>query len=654
VTKGEGLFTGGGEMASRLGAFDWRGHPLGPPEAWPGELKAALGICMHSSLPTAIYWGPELRLLYNDAWSSVPRDRHPWALGRSAEEVWADIWPVIGPQFEQVVGQGRGVSSDGQMLAMERDGVSEETYWNYSLTPIFDTSGAVAGVFNQGAEITDSVLKSRNQSFLLAFGDRLRDMVEDGQADTLANAVEDLAAHLKLDRVGYAVVDDGVATVASSWSAPGLEDTTAKRFALEEFGADEMATLLRGEVISSANIASDPRYGEEERRRYAAYGVGAQMIAPFVRAGRVLSFIFFNTVGPRRWTARDAELARDVAERVWVAADRAEASIRLRASERRFALLFGQASVGLSEVDRAGRFTRVNDSMGRLLDRSPEAIVGMSVAEVTHPEDLDDTTALIGRGAATGDPYTIEKRYLRPDGSSFWAVTSVTPIVDGAGVVSGFFAVTSDVSERKEQERIRSWLLAELNHRVRNNLVTVQSLAHHTKLTTNSPDEFELVFNARLMALSRAHDVLMRETWASAALVDLLAGTLAPYEIEGFPRVTLAGPEVRLSPTAAVTLNLAFHELATNAAKFGALSRPEGRVAVTWSIDAARGDKAVELNWRESGGPEVSAPHRRGFGLRLIERGAPRELGGSAVIDFATNGLACAFQLPLSEKIMRP
>ncbi|MFC7052209.1 sensor histidine kinase [Hansschlegelia quercus] len=641
-------------MASRLGAFDWRGHPLGPPEEWPGELKAALGICMHSSLPTAIYWGPELRLLYNDAWSSVPRDRHPWAVGRPAKEVWADIWPVVGPQFEEVFGRGRGVSSDGQMLAIKRDGVPEETYWNYSLTPIFDASGGVAGVFNQGAEITESVLKSRDQSFLLAFGDRLRDMTEDGQAGALASAVEALAAHLRLDRVGYAAVEDGVATVVRSWSTPRLEDTTAKRFTLDEFGAEEMATLLRGEVISSANIASDPRYGEEERRRYASYSVGAQMVAPFVRAGRVLSFIFFNTIGPRRWTGRDAELARDVAERIWVASDRAEASIRLRASEQRFALLFGQASVGLSEVDRAGRFTRVNDSMGRLLDRSPESIVGMSVADVTHPEDVDDTGAEILRGAETGEPYTIEKRYLKPDGSSFWAVTNVTPVVDAAGLVSGFFAVTTDVGERKEQERIRSWLLAELNHRVRNNLVTVQSLAHHTKLTTSSSDEFERVFNARLMALSRAHDVLMRETWASAALSDLLAGTLAPYEIEGLSRVTLGGPEIRLSPTAAVTLNLAFHELATNAAKFGALSRPEGRVVVTWSVDAARGDGAVELNWRECGGPPVSAPRRRGFGLRLIERGAPRELGGHAIMDFATNGLACAFQLPLSEKIMTP
>jgi len=148
-------------MGERIRAFDWANHPLGSPEHWPVELQAALGICLNSSFPTAIYWGPQLWLLYNDAWSAVPRDRHPEALGKSGKDLWTDIWDVVGPQFAEVLHDGVGITSYDQMLPIERDGRAEETYWNYSLTPIVDRGGQVVGVFNQGHETTDKVLTAR-------------------------------------------------------------------------------------------------------------------------------------------------------------------------------------------------------------------------------------------------------------------------------------------------------------------------------------------------------------------------------------------------------------------------------------------------------------------------------------------------------------
>lgn len=151
-------------MGELIRAHDWSSTPLGRPEAWPQLLRAAVSICLHSSFPTAIYWGPDLRLLYNDAWAPIPAERHPWALGRPGAEVWSDIWDVIAPQFEQVIHTGEGFSTYDELLWMERDGVPTETYWNYSFTPLVDESGAVLGVLNQGNETTDRVLSDRRRA----------------------------------------------------------------------------------------------------------------------------------------------------------------------------------------------------------------------------------------------------------------------------------------------------------------------------------------------------------------------------------------------------------------------------------------------------------------------------------------------------------
>lgn len=154
---------GGGDMGQRIRDHAWADTPLGPIAQWPQSLRSALGICLHSSFPTAIYWGPELRLLYNDAWAPIPGDRHPGALGRPAAEVWPDIWEIIGPQFEQVMANGEGYSTYDQLLPMMRDGRVSETYWNYSFTPIRGERGEIAGIFNQGHETTERILLERSR-----------------------------------------------------------------------------------------------------------------------------------------------------------------------------------------------------------------------------------------------------------------------------------------------------------------------------------------------------------------------------------------------------------------------------------------------------------------------------------------------------------
>ena len=150
-------------MGERIRAFDWANHPLGPPQQWPAALQMTLSLCLNSSFPTAIYWGPEFHVLYNDAWSEIPAEKHPWILGQPAHVGWSDIWDIVGPQFRQVVESGEGLALYEQMLPMVRGGQPRETWWNYSFTPIRDADHRVVGIFNQGNDITALVHARRER-----------------------------------------------------------------------------------------------------------------------------------------------------------------------------------------------------------------------------------------------------------------------------------------------------------------------------------------------------------------------------------------------------------------------------------------------------------------------------------------------------------
>ncbi len=160
-------------MGERIRAFDWANHPLGPPAHWPPTLQTAISLCLNSSFPTAIYWGSGMYTLYNDAWSVIPAERHPGALGQPARELWADIWDTIGPQMAAVFATGEGIAQYEQMLPMVRAGSARETWWNYSFTALRDADNAIGGIFNQGNEVTALVLARRAREAEL---DRMRDL----------------------------------------------------------------------------------------------------------------------------------------------------------------------------------------------------------------------------------------------------------------------------------------------------------------------------------------------------------------------------------------------------------------------------------------------------------------------------------------------
>lgn len=193
-----------------------------------------------------------------------------------------------------------------------------------------------------------------------------------------------------------------------------------------------------------------------------------------------------------------------------------------------------------------------------------------------------------------------------------------------------------------------TFLLRELDHRVKNTLAAVQSIAFHTLRTAPCPAEFVGAFEARLMALSRAHEMLTKQSWGLADLHDILAATLEPFGGLHDPRFRISGPQMRISAERAVTAHMTLHELAVNAAKYGALSTPGGQVDITWSVDETPGARSLTFDWVERGGPPVTGqPDREGFGSRMIKRGLARDLGGRAEMTFAPEGLRYRLWTPL-------
>jgi two-component sensor histidine kinase/integral membrane sensor domain MASE1 len=208
-------------------------------------------------------------------------------------------------------------------------------------------------------------------------------------------------------------------------------------------------------------------------------------------------------------------------------------------------------------------------------------------------------------------------------------------------------AAQREIAERTRAEAHQRLLINELNHRVKNTLATVQSIAAQTQRSADDPRQSYEAFTERLMALSRAHDVLTARRWEGAELRDVVDGAIQPFDAGG-GRFKVSGPSVWLEPQAALALAMALHELATNAAKYGALSVAAGRVSLAWSVKRD-GDDGIELalTWREAQGPKVTPPSRKGFGSRLLERGLAAELNGTGVVDYRPDGLVCAMTAKL-------
>src|SRR5215210_1230197 len=208
-------------------------------------------------------------------------------------------------------------------------------------------------------------------------------------------------------------------------------------------------------------------------------------------------------------------------------------------------------------------------------------------------------------------------------------------------------AAQQEITERRAAEKHRELLINELNHRVKNTLATVQSVAAQTLRTSTLEVEVRNRLDARLIALSDAHNLLTGHNWEGATLEEVVNMALRPHRSDREDRFEVWGPEVHLAPKTALAIAMAIYELATNAIKYGALSDESGRVVIRWQVKETQAEQRLCMEWAEQGGPPVTPPSRKGFGSRLVERGLAAELGGSVQLAFPESGVVCAIDTPL-------
>ena len=229
-------------------------------------------------------------------------------------------------------------------------------------------------------------------------------------------------------------------------------------------------------------------------------------------------------------------------------------------------------------------------------------------------------------------------------GNLRWWDTTVSPIFDDDRRVTRVLATSRDITHEMRSEAQRQLLVNELNHRVKNTLATIQSIAAQSLRNAGVDASVRGAFEGRLMAIAATHNVLTDENWSAASLRQIIDGSVTPYRSHA-GQLTITGEDLMVSPKPAVVMALAFHELAINALKYGALSVGAGRVDIQWSV--CGGDR-LDIEWSEHGGPTVVRPERRGFGSRIVELALPNELGGEVDVDYRAEGLRCRIRSPLA------
>jgi PAS domain S-box-containing protein len=318
----------------------------------------------------------------------------------------------------------------------------------------------------------------------------------------------------------------------------------------------------------------------------------------------------------------------------------------LRESEARFRTIFEQANDFLITTTLDQRITSVNPAVLAALGYLEAEVIGRPISDFMDPDQFAISRAALEEKLAYGGTTRLTLNVRASDGRELiWEVNSRLNL-DEQGRPIGLHAIGRDMTEAKRAEAHLRLLIDELNHRVKNTLAIVQGIAQQTFKAGTEPVAARHAFEGRLAALSEAHNLLTREHWGPVSMAGIIGDAVAPHDAVG-QRFTLEGPDLVLAPRTAISLALAIHELATNAVKHGALSRPEGRVAIRWQRTGTFDEPRLQLTWTESGGPPVHEPSRRGFGTRMIERGLAAELGGTVRIAFAREGLVCTVDAPL-------
>lgn len=323
----------------------------------------------------------------------------------------------------------------------------------------------------------------------------------------------------------------------------------------------------------------------------------------------------------------------------------------LRESEARFRHMADSAPALIWMTDESAQISFANMHFDHMFGLHTAAVLaGEDWRRIIFAEDYEAFATRFREAFAARLPFQADVRVVDQDGVVRWLRCEGVPRTDDTGNFLGYTGCNVDITDAKRAAEHQQLLIHELNHRVKNTLATVQSIAGQSLRRLEGPEATaaRAAFEARLLALARVHNVLTRESWDGAELGNVVADAIAPLDAtEGQrSRFVVSGPALRLPPRLALSIAMALHELGTNAVKYGALSQEGGTVTIAWSVERQAEIRLI-LRWSEDGGPPVVAPTRTGFGSRLIERSLARELDGEVQLLFAATGVVCTIEAPV-------
>lgn len=604
-----------GELAGLIEALDWTSTPIGPIGSWPAVVRMTIRIMLASAMPMCLLIGRKGVMIYNDAYRDIAGARHPACLGTSVFDSWPEVAQFNRTVIDRIF-EGETLTYEDQELVLWRNGAAERVWLELDYSPLLDDDGEAVGAFAILAETTKRV---RAEKALARSEERL----------SLALEASGIVGAWELDLTSRIVTADArFAEMFGVGLAEAEQGISAEGFFRRIHPAD------RDFVARKTDEAIANRGGFRAEYRLVDDDGGIRWV---LATGK-----FFETVGGN---PRLPGVVIDITERKAVEA-------ALAASEAGFRTLADTMPQMVWSTRPDGFHDYYNARWYEFTGMPLGSTDGEAWAGMFHPDDQDRAWELWRHSLATGEPYQIEYRLRHANGEYRWTLGRALAIRNEAGEIIRWFGTCTDIHETKQVAEEREIVAHELSHRIKNIFSVLNGII---SLSARShPDIKPLAdqLRQRISAMGKAHDFVRPHSRASRpqnnqsslrALVELL---LAPHVGDDSGRFTFHGDDATIDDGAATPLALLFHELATNAAKYGALAEADGRVV----IDAVLSGDKYRMVWKETGGAPVSGPPAdEGFGSRLITLSVQGQLGGTLQRRWKADGLEVELTMPAAQ-----
>jgi PAS domain S-box-containing protein len=596
-----------GAVGREIVAFDWSATSLGPITSWSSALQLMVRTILLSRQSMSFYWGPDLLQFYNDAYVPLLGDRGD-GIGAPFWEFWAEAADSV-RSFVEAALAGQGAGMENLPLQLTRDGAKRDAFFTFSYSPLFDETGAIAGFLNIVSETTNAVQVQRSKDHALK---QLLQMFE--HSPSFMAGLSGPSHQFQYVNAKYTQLIGG-RDVCGRTVAEILPDAVAQGYL---------------DILDSVYTS-----GKAFTAMSSRYAVQTEAGGPI--AERFVDFVYQPIFDGDGSVSGILVEGNDVTERN-------KALQELSSSENFLRSVLASSADCIKVLDLDSKLLFMNEGGKAVMELDDFD----SVRGCAWPAFWTDEGNLAAKAAVADAARGISGRFegyaeTFKGKRKYWDV-QVTPIIGQDGNPDRILAVSRDISALKLVEEQRIELMQELSHRMKNSLSLVKSIVSQTFRHTEDVAEAQQSITDRILALANAQDILMASEWSSSGIRRIVDAALAPHRDTG-EQFEANGPDVELSQQQGLGLSMALHELATNAVKYGALAQPTGRVTISWSVTAS-GD--FEFVWRESGGPAVMPPTRRGFGSKMIDRVLAAHFNGTTDLRFDPAGISFTLQGKMS------